>query len=99
MDVHFILPLFLLCTTTILSTVVGSIPMAFFGVALFERLMDLPSIGLSIEPLLAIYGVGLVIGNIRPLIWYETVRSSFLHWFCASFVMVNLLAFLLYNYL
>ena len=72
--------------------------MTFFGVALFERLMDLPSIGLSIEPLLAIYGIGLVIGNIRPLIWYETLRSNLWLWFCYSFVTVNQLAFLLYNF-
>ena len=98
MDIHFVLPIFLLCTTTLLSTIVGSIPMTFFGVALFERLMDLPSIGLSIEPLLAIYGIGLVIGNIRPLIWYETVHSNLWQWCCANFVMVNLLAFLLYNF-
>ena len=70
------LPVSLLVMTTILSAAVGSIPMTFFGVALFERLMDLPSIGIQAAPLLGVYGLGLVLGNIRPLVWSETVRDN-----------------------
>ena len=97
MDVHFVLPIAILVASAILSALIGSIPMAFFGVALFERLMDLPSIGLSTGPLLAVYGLGLVVGNIRPLIWAKTVRQDILHWFAASFVVINLIAVVVYK--
>ena len=87
----------ILVVSALLSTLVGSIPMAFFGVALFERLMDLPSIGLSTGPLLAVYGLGLVAGNIRPLIWAKAVRENILHWFTAGFVVINVIAVAVYK--
>lgn len=76
MDLHFALPGVLLVSTVILSALVGAIPMAFFGIALFERLLDLPSIGLSAGPLLGVYGIGLVLGNIRSFVWSNTVRRN-----------------------
>jgi len=76
MDLHFALPGVLLISTVLLSALVGSIPMAFFGIAMFERLLDLPSIGLSAGPLLGVYGVGLVLGNIRPFVWSRTLRPN-----------------------
>ena len=76
MDVHFALSGVLLVSTVILSALIGAIPMAFFGIALFERLLDLPSIGLSAGPLLGVYGVGLVLGNIRSFVWSDTVRRN-----------------------
>ncbi len=97
MDVHFVLPIALLVASALLSALIGSIPIAFFGVALFERLMDLPSIGLSTGPLLAVYGLGLVVGNIRPLIWAQAVRENLLHWFVAGFVVINLIAVVVYT--
>ena len=97
MDVHFVLPTAILVASALLSALIGAIPMAFFGVALFERLMDLPSIGLSTGPLLALYGVGLVAGNIRPMIWAKTVRPNIFHWFISSFVFINVLAVVVYK--
>lgn len=97
MDVHFILPVAILIASAFLSALVGSIPMAFFGVALFERLMDLPSIGLSTGPLLAVYGIGLVVGNIRPLIWARAVRQNIFHWSVSSFLFINSIAFVVYK--
>ena len=97
MDVHFVLPVAILVASALLSALVGSIPMAFFGVALFERLIDLPSIGLSTGPLLAVYGVGLVVGNIRPLIWAKAFRQSIFHWSVSTFLFINSIAFVVYK--
>lgn len=97
MDVHFALPIIILVASALLSALVGAIPMAFFGVALFERLMDLPSIGLSTGPLLSLYGVGLVVGNIRPMIWAKSVRQNIFYWLISSFVFINLLAVIVYK--
>jgi len=97
MDVHFVLPTAILVASALLSALIGAIPMAFFGVALFERLMDLPSIGLSTGPLLALYGVGLVAGNVRPMIWAKAVRQNVFYWFISSFVFINLLAVVVYK--
>ena len=97
MDIHFALPVAILVASAFLSALVGSVPMAFFGVALFERLMDLPSVGLSTGPLLAVYGIGLVAGNIRPLVWVKAVRQDLFHWLLSSFVFINLIAVIIYK--
>ena len=92
MDVHFALPGVLLVSVCLLSTAIGAIPMAFFGVALFERLVDLPSIGLSSGPLLGVYGIGLVLGNIRLFIWSRTVSSNIVSVIVASLLTCIVLA-------
>ena len=69
MNIHQWLPLIVLCVVVVLTTIVGSIPMAIFGMALFVRTMDLASIGLTVEPLMLAFGFGVVVGNMDSFIW------------------------------
>ncbi len=84
MEFHRLLPVGILISTTLLSMVIGVVPMAMFGVALFERTMDLPAIGLSKDPLLVAYGLGLVLGNVYPWVfngvWIEHCRGKWGSW-------------------
>ncbi len=88
MEFHNLLPLGMLVATTVLSMLIGVVPMAIFGVALFERTMDLPSIGLSNEPLLVAYGLGLVFGNVYPWvshgIWLQNCGRKGKSWLAIS---------------
>jgi hypothetical protein len=74
MNIHQWLPLVVLCSTALLTTIVGSIPISIFGMAIFTRTMDLASIGLTLEPLMLTFGFGVVVGNIDSFIWTHSFR-------------------------
>ena len=80
MNIHQWIPLILLCVVTVLTSLVGSIPVALFGMAIFVRTMDLASVGLSLEPLMMCFGLGLVVGNIDSFVWTQLFGWHLRRW-------------------
>ena len=95
MEFHPWLPIAMVLVSTVLSVLIGVVPMTIFGLALFARSLDLPSVGLQTEPLMMAYGIGLTLGNVRPLILNQVWRKQAKLWLLGVLVSSIVVGFLL----
>ena len=79
MELHTIIFPVLTVLVTIVSVLVGIIPVSIFGLTLLPRLLDLPSIGLSLEMVQLAIVLGLLAGNVFPWFASETWKERWLN--------------------
>lgn len=95
MEFHPWLPISILLLSTVLSALIGVIPMTLFGLASFARSIDLPSMGLQAAPLMMAYGIGLTLGNVRTLILNQVWRKQAKVWLFGVLISSIVVGFLL----
>lgn len=76
MELHSYMPVGVFAVTGLATMLVGVVPMTIFGVALFARMMDLASVGISIEEVQFVYLLGLMVGNWNPWVCSQTWRQQ-----------------------